>query len=128
MASGVLPRLQSGSHLAVRLLDRRLHPFNSLIDDLRDGLAAFRLRGFLIAEGLGERAAHTLQAVDLAAGVLDGEGLGIVDAEPAGALLSGLPIGELEGKGRDTRSGDADVQARAFPVIELQPLGDPLLA
>ena len=36
---------------------------------------------FLIAEGLGHRlAAHAFEAVDLAAGILDGEGLRIIDA------------------------------------------------
>ena len=31
------------------------------------------------------------QGVDPAAGVLDGEGFGVVDAKPAGALLAGRP-------------------------------------
>ena len=37
-------------------------------------------------------------------------------------------IGELEGEGRDTSRGDADVEAGAFAVVDLDPLGDPLLA
>src|SRR5204863_359968 len=95
-----------------------------LLDDFGDCLAAPRFCGLLVAEGFGEGvAAHGLEAVDLAAGVLDGEGLGIVDAEPAGALLAGLPVGELVGEGRDARRGDADVETRALPVVELGPLG-----
>ena len=42
--------------------------------------------------------ASALEAVDPTAGGLDGEGLGVVDAKPTGALLSGLRVGELEGK------------------------------
>ena len=74
------------------LLDRRLHPLDPLLDDLIDGLAFLCLPHFPVAEGLGERrGAGAPQAVDLAAGILDGKGLGIVDAKPAGALLAGLP-------------------------------------
>ena len=84
---------------------------------------------FAVAEGLGERrSACAPQAVDPAAGVLDGEGLGVVDAKPAGALLAGLRIGELEGEGRHASRGDADVEAGAFAVVDFDPLGDPLLA
>jgi len=129
VACRVLPALQPGPHLAVRLLDQRLHPRDALVDDLGYGLAALHFGGLLVAERLGERlAAPGSEAVDLAAGVLDREGLGIVDAEPAGALLAGLPVGELEGEGRNAHRGDADVQARAFAVVVLRPFGDPLLA
>lgn len=88
MACRVLPVLQSGPHLAVGLLDRRLHPRHSLVDDLGDGLATLGFCDFPVTEGLDEGAAtHGLEAVNLAAGVLDGEGFGIIDAEPASALL-----------------------------------------
>src|SRR5437667_6117814 len=108
MARGVLPTLQPGPHLAVRLANRRLHPRDPLLDDLIDGLAALRLLRLLVAEGLRQGlAAHALEAVDPAAGGLDGEGFGIVDAEPSGTLLAGGPIGELEGEGRHTGRGDA---------------------
>ncbi|KWV49897.1 hypothetical protein AS156_15350 [Bradyrhizobium macuxiense] len=71
----------------------------ALLDDLVDGLAPFGLRRLLLAEGLGQRlAANGLEAVDLAAGIFDGEGLGVIGTEPSGALLAGLPIDELEGK------------------------------
>jgi hypothetical protein len=129
VARHILPSLQPGPHLAVRLLDQCLHPLDPLLNDLGDRLATLRFRGLLVAEGLGECVA-TLgpEAVNRAARVLDGEGLGIVDAEPAGALLSGLPVGELEREGRRARRGDADVKTRALPVVDFGPLGDPLLA
>ena len=129
MARDVLPAFEPGPHLAVRLLDRRLHPVDPLLDDLVNGLAPLRLLRFPVAEGFGERRrACAPQAVDPAAGVLDGEGLGVVDAKPAGALLAGLRIGELEGEGRHASRGDADVEAGAFAVVDFGPLGDPLLA
>ena len=100
VARGVLPAFEPGAHLAIGLLDQRLHPRDALVDDLGDGLAALRLRSFLVAEGLGKRLATPgPEAVDLATGVLDREGLSIVDAKPAGALLAGLPVGELEREG-----------------------------
>ena len=129
VAGDVLPAFDPGPHFAVRLLDRRLHPVDPLLDDLVDGLAFLGLLHFPVAEGLGERrSARAPQAVDPAAGVLDGEGLGVVDAKPAGALLAGLRIGELEGEGRHASRGDADVEAGAFAVVDFDPLGDPLLA
>ena len=92
MAGDVLPAFDPGPHFAVRLADRRLHPLDPLLDDLVDGLASLGLLHFPVAEGFGERrSACAPQAVDPAAGVLDGEGLGVVDAQPAGALLAGLP-------------------------------------
>ena len=85
----LLPAFEPGAHFPVRLLDRRLHPRNPLPDDLISnlGLAPLRLPHFPVAEGLGERgSACAPQAVDLVAGIFDGEGLGAVDAQPAGAL------------------------------------------
>ena len=129
MAGDVLPAFDPGPHFAVRLLDRRLHPLDPLLDDVIDGLAPLGLLHLAVAEGLGERrSARAPQAVDLAAGVLDGEGLGVVDAKPAGALLAGRRIGELEREGRHASRGDADVEAGAFAVVDFDPLGDALLA
>jgi len=73
-------------------------------------------------------AASGLEAIGLATGILDREGLRIIDAEPAGALLAGLRIGELEREGRDTGGGDADIEAGTFAIINLDPLGDSLFA
>ena len=96
-------------------------------------ISATVLRRFAFAvfcRGKSRRAPRRpcLEAVDLAAGVLDGEGLRVVGTEPAGALLTGLPVGKLEREGRHPGRGDADVQSRAFAVVELGPLGDPFLA
>ena len=92
-------------------------------------LPRFACSRFPVAEGFGERrSARAPQAVDLVAGIFDGEGLGVVDAQPAGALLAGRRIGELEGEGRHASRGDTDVEARAFAVVDFDPLGDPLLA
>jgi hypothetical protein len=129
MAGDVLPAFDPGPHFPVRLANRRLHPLDPLLDDLVNGLAPLRLLGLVLAESLGQRvAAHALEAIDLAAGILDREGLGVIDAKPAGALLAGRRVGELEGEGRHASRGDADVEAGAFAVVELHPLGDPLLA
>jgi len=68
------------------------------------------------------------QSIDLGAGMLDGEGFGIVDAQPCRGLLAGGPVGELEVQSRDACRDDADIEAGAFAVIEFVPLGDPLLA
>ena len=129
MAGDALPAFEPGAHFPVRLLDRRLHPRDPLSDDLVDGLAPLRLLRFPVAEGFGERrSARAPQAVDLVAGIFDGEGLGVVDAQPAGALLAGLQIGELEGEGRHASGDNTDVQARAFAVVDFDSLGDPLFA
>jgi len=129
VAGDVLPGFDPGPHFPVGLADRRLHPVDPLLDDFVDGLAPLRLLGLVLAESLGQRvAAHALEAVDLAAGILDGEGLGVIDAKPAGALLAGRRVGELEGEGRRASRGDADVKAGAFAVVDFDPLGDPLLA
>src|SRR4051812_18097799 len=120
VARRIFPSLQPGPHLAVRLTDWLLHPVDPLLDDLGDGLAALCLVGLLVPEGFGESlGTQTLEAVDPAAGVLDGESFGIVDAEPTGALLAGLSLSELEGEGRHARLGDADIETRAFAVVEL---------
>src|SRR6516225_3895516 len=90
VAGDVLPAFDPGPHLAVRFANRSLHPGDALLDNFVDGLAMLRLLRLLLAEGLGQRrAALALEAVDLAAGILDGEGLGVVDAQPSGALLAG---------------------------------------
>ena len=129
MAGDVLPAFDSGPHFAVRLADRRPHPLDPLLDDFVDGLAPSCLLRLVLAEGFGaRRSACALQAVDPAAGVLDSEGLGVVDAKPAGSLLAGLRVGELEREGRHASRGDADVEAGAFAVVNLDPAGDPLFA
>src|ERR1700720_4123026 len=122
MAGNVAPRFDPGPHLAIRLADQRIHPLDPLLDDLVDGLAPLRLLGLVLAESLGQRAAaHALETIDLAAGILDREGLGVIDAKPAGALLAGRRIGELEGKGRHASRGDADIDAGAFAVVDFDP-------
>src|SRR6516225_11188476 len=90
VAGDVLPAFDPGPHLAVRLANPGLHPRDALLDDLVDGPAMLRLLRLLLAEGLGQRRATlAFEAVNLAAGILDGEGLGVVDAQPSGALLAG---------------------------------------
>src|SRR6516162_8093136 len=127
MAGDVLPCFDPGPHLAVWLLDRRLHPLNPLLNDVVDGLVPLGLRSLVLAEGLGQRvAAHGFEAVDLAAGILDREAFRVIDAEPAGALLAGLGVGELEGEGCDASRGNADVEARTFAVVDFDPLADSL--
>ena len=77
---------------------------------------------------LGKRhGALAPQAIDPAAGILDGETLRVVDAEPVGALLAGRPIGELKGKRGNPSGRYADIEARAFAVVDLGPFGDTLL-
>ena len=68
------------------------------------------------------------KAVDPAAGMLDSEGLGVVDASQPVRCLPVCQVSELEREGRHASRGDADVQAGAFAVVDLGPLGDPLLA
>ena len=67
-------------------------------------------------------------AVDLAAGILDGEGLRVIGAQHGRALLAGGGVGELEIEGRHACRDDADVEAGTFAVVDLDPLGDALLA
>jgi hypothetical protein len=122
MARNVAPRFYPRPHFFVWLANRRFHPRDPLRDDLIDGLAALGLLQLAVAEGLGERRrTHASQTVDLAAGVLDGEGLGIVDAEPAGALFAGRRIGELEREAGDAGDRQAGKKAGAFAVINLDP-------
>ncbi|PAY07380.1 hypothetical protein CK489_16570 [Bradyrhizobium sp. UFLA03-84] len=50
-------------------------PLDPFLHDLVDGLAALSLRRLVLAEGLVQSVAtNGLEAVDLATGVLDGEG------------------------------------------------------
>jgi hypothetical protein len=131
MAGDVLPAFDPGPHFPVRLANRRLHPLDPLLDDLVDGLASFRLLRLLLPQTVCNVIAVTdpgFQRIDLGAGLLDREGLGVIDAQPFGALLAGGPVGELEEKGRYPSRDNADVEAGAFAVIELHPFGDPLLA
>jgi hypothetical protein len=123
------PALDPWPQLAVCLAHRGLHPLDPLRDDLIDDLALLGLLHFPVTECFGKRhSAPAPQPVDLAAGSLDGEGLGVVDAQPAGALLAGRRVGELEGEGRHASGGDADVEAGALAVVDFDPLGDALLA
>jgi hypothetical protein len=47
-----------------------------------------------------------------------------MDAEPAGALLAGGTVGELEREGGHARRCDADIEAGAFSVVEYSALID----
>jgi hypothetical protein len=51
MAGEALPAFEPGSHLAVRLADRRFHPLDPLRDDVVDGFAQLRLLLFPVTEG-----------------------------------------------------------------------------
>src|ERR1700722_5006186 len=129
MACNVLPALDPGAHFAVSLQYPGFHPLNPLLDDLAHGLALFHLLHLVLAQRLRDgRAALGLEAVDLAAGNLDREGLGVIDAEPRGALLAGFGAGELVIEGRHPGSGDADVETLAFAVVGFGPLIDPCSA
>jgi hypothetical protein len=129
VARDVLPAFDPGPHLAVWLLDRGLHPLDPLLDYLVNGLALLVLLHLLLTQGFGDGlAAPGFQRVDLAAGILDRERFRVVDAKPAGTLLAGLLVGELDGEGCHASRGDADIEARAFAVVEFDPLGDPLFA
>ena len=55
-----------------------------------------------------------LQGIDLRAGLLDREGLGVIDAQPFGPLLAGGPVGELEEEGCHPDGGNADMEAGTF--------------
>src|SRR6516225_9358558 len=129
MAGDVFPALDPGPHLAVLLPFRRAHPVYAFLDHLCDRDAVLGLLLLLLAQLPDQRRrVHSLRRVDLAAGIFDPEGLGVVDAEPSGALLAGRRVGELEREGCDAGRGNADVEARTFAVVDLDPLGDPLLA
>src|SRR5229473_859389 len=105
-------------------------PRDAFLDDLIDGLALSRPQRLVLAQRLGDVfavAEPVFQGIDGGAGISNRE-VGVIDAEPFGALLVRGLVGELEIEGCDTGRDDADVKARTLSVINLDPVGDPLLA
>jgi hypothetical protein len=129
VALNVFPRFDPGPHVAVTLEHLGLHPFDVLGNHLINGAALPLMLLLLLAHGLDDgNGTVAPEHVDLGPRVLDVEGLGIVDAEPAGALLAGAGVGELVVERRDAGRGDADEKPRAFSVINLGPPLDTFFA
>src|ERR1700730_7566896 len=130
MARNVLPAFDPGALFPVRLEDGDFHPFDSFLDNLVDGPALPRALGLLLAQRLGNVLAvaePVFQGVDGGAGIVD-RVVAAMDAEPLGPLLAGGLVVELEIEGRGATGDDRDIKAAAFFVVNLGPLGAPLLA
>jgi hypothetical protein len=126
MARNILPAFDPGPHLAVTLQHRGLHPFDTLLDNLVNGLAPRGPLRLLLAQALGDVLAVAdpgFQGIDLGSGMLDGEGFAM-NAEPFGALPARALVGEFEREGRRPGGDDGDVEAARFAVVKLDPLCD----
>src|SRR6266702_535993 len=102
MARNIFPTFDPGPHFPIWLANRRFHPIDPLLDDLVDGLALFRPLRLLLPQTLCNVLAIAdpgFQGIDPGAGLLDREGLAVIDAQPFGPWLAGGPVGELEEKG-----------------------------
>jgi hypothetical protein len=129
MARNVFPAFNPGPLFPVRLEDRRLHPLDAQLDDVVDRFAARALDGLGLPQLFGQCGrGHRLEPVDLAAGVVDGEGLRVIGPQHDAALLASGRVGELEIERRHASRDDAHIEAGAFAVVDFDPLGDPLLA
>ena len=130
MALNILPAFDPGTLFPVRLEDGGFHPFDSLLNDIVDGLAPRGPLRLMLAQRLGDVLAvadPVFHGIDGGAGIID-RVVRAIDTKTFRPLLARGPVGELEIEGCRTGGDDADVKARAFAVVYLDPPVDPLLA